>query len=36
MLDIDEQYRADTTLERLASLKTVYNTRPSPPAMPPA
>jgi acetyl-CoA C-acetyltransferase len=27
MLDIDEQYRADTTLERLASLKTVYNTR---------
>jgi acetyl-CoA C-acetyltransferase len=27
MLDIDEQYRADTTMERLASLKTVYNTR---------
>jgi acetyl-CoA C-acetyltransferase len=27
ILDIDEQYRADTTLERLASLKTVYNTR---------
>ena len=26
-LDIDEQYRANTTLERLASLKTVYNTR---------
>ena len=26
-LDIDEQYRADTSLERLASLKTVYNTR---------
>jgi acetyl-CoA C-acetyltransferase len=26
-LNIDEQYRADTTLERLASLKTVYNTR---------
>jgi len=27
VLDIDEQYRADTTLERLSSLKTVYNTR---------
>jgi acetyl-CoA C-acetyltransferase len=27
ILDIDEQYRADTTIERLASLKTVYNTR---------
>ncbi len=27
ILDIDEQYRADTTMERLASLKTVYNTR---------
>jgi acetyl-CoA C-acetyltransferase len=27
ILDIDEQYRADTTLEKLASLKTVYNTR---------
>ena len=27
LLDIDEQYRADTTKERLASLKTVYNTR---------
>jgi acetyl-CoA C-acetyltransferase len=27
VLDIDEQYRADTTLERLAGLKTVYNTR---------
>ncbi len=27
VLDIDEQYRADTTLERLASLKSVYNTR---------
>ena len=27
VLDIDEQYRADTTKERLASLKTVYNTR---------
>jgi acetyl-CoA C-acetyltransferase len=27
VLNIDEQYRADTTLERLASLKTVYNTR---------
>jgi acetyl-CoA C-acetyltransferase len=27
VLDIDEQYRADTTIERLASLKTVYNTR---------
>ena len=27
ILDIDEQYRPDTTLERLASLKTVYNTR---------
>jgi acetyl-CoA C-acetyltransferase len=27
ILDIDEQYRADTTLERLAGLKTVYNTR---------
>jgi len=26
-LDIDEQYRPDTTLERLASLKTVYDTR---------
>jgi acetyl-CoA C-acetyltransferase len=26
-LDIDEQYRADTSLERLASLKTVYDTR---------
>jgi acetyl-CoA C-acetyltransferase len=27
ILDIDEQYRADTSMERLASLKTVYNTR---------
>jgi acetyl-CoA C-acetyltransferase len=27
VLDIDEQYRADTTLERLAGLKTVYDTR---------
>jgi acetyl-CoA C-acetyltransferase len=27
VLNIDEQYRADTTLERLASLKAVYNTR---------
>lgn len=27
VLDIDEQYRADTSLERLASLKAVYNTR---------
>ena len=27
MLDIDEQYRPDTTMERLAGLKTVYNTR---------
>jgi len=27
VLDIDEQYRADTTLERLAGLKAVYNTR---------
>jgi acetyl-CoA C-acetyltransferase len=27
VLDIDEQYRADTTLERLATLKTVYNTK---------
>ena len=27
MLDIDEQYRADTTLERLATLKSVYNTK---------
>jgi acetyl-CoA C-acetyltransferase len=26
-LNIDEQYRPDTTIERLASLKTVYNTR---------
>jgi acetyl-CoA C-acetyltransferase len=26
-LDIDEQYRANTTLERLAGLKTVYGTR---------
>jgi acetyl-CoA C-acetyltransferase len=26
-LDIDEQYRSNTTIERLASLKTVYNTR---------
>jgi acetyl-CoA C-acetyltransferase len=26
MLDIDEQYRPDTSLERLASLKPVYNT----------
>jgi len=26
-LDIDEQYRANTTLERLASLKPVYGTR---------
>ena len=26
-LDIDEQYRANTTMERLASLKTVYDTR---------
>jgi acetyl-CoA C-acetyltransferase len=27
ILDIDEQYRADTSMERLASLKTVYDTR---------
>ncbi len=27
MLDIDEQYRADTTIERLAGLKAIYNTR---------
>jgi acetyl-CoA C-acetyltransferase len=27
VLDIDEQYRPDTTMERLAKLKTVYNTR---------
>jgi acetyl-CoA C-acetyltransferase len=27
ILDIDEQYRADTTLERLAGLKAIYNTR---------
>ncbi|OGN95636.1 MAG: acetyl-CoA acetyltransferase [Chloroflexi bacterium RBG_13_51_18] len=27
ILDIDEQYRADTSMERLASLKSVYNTR---------
>jgi acetyl-CoA C-acetyltransferase len=27
VLDIDEQYRADTSLERLAKLKTVYDTR---------
>jgi acetyl-CoA C-acetyltransferase len=27
MLDIDEQYRPDTTIERLAGLKSVYNTR---------
>lgn len=27
VLDIDEQYRADSSLERLASLKAVYNTR---------
>jgi acetyl-CoA C-acetyltransferase len=27
VLDIDEQYRPDTSMERLASLKTVYNTR---------
>jgi acetyl-CoA C-acetyltransferase len=27
ILDIDEQYRPDTSLERLASLKPVYNTR---------
>lgn len=26
-LDIDEQYRADTSMERLARLKTVYDTR---------
>ena len=26
-LDIDEQYRADTSMERLAKLKTVYDTR---------
>lgn len=26
-LDIDEQYRPDTTLERLSKLRTVYNTR---------
>ena len=26
-LDIDEQYRPDTTLERLARIKTIYNTR---------
>ena len=27
MLDIDEQYRPDTSMEALAKLKTVYNTR---------
>jgi len=27
MLDIDEQYRPDSSLEKLASLKTVYGTR---------
>ncbi len=27
VLNIDEQYRADTTLERLASLKAIYETR---------
>jgi acetyl-CoA C-acetyltransferase len=27
ILDIDEQYRADTSLERLAGLKTVYGTK---------
>ena len=27
VLDIDEQYRADSSLERLANLKAVYNTR---------
>ncbi len=27
VLDIDEQYRADTSMERLAKLKTVYDTR---------
>ncbi len=27
VLDIDEQYRPDTTLERLSKLKTVYNTK---------
>ncbi|MFC2003185.1 thiolase family protein [Chloroflexota bacterium] len=27
ILDIDEQYRADTTLERLAKLSTVYGTK---------
>jgi acetyl-CoA C-acetyltransferase len=27
ILDIDEQYRADTSMERLAKLKTVYDTR---------
>jgi len=27
ILDIDEQYRADTSMERLAKLNTVYNTR---------
>lgn len=27
VLDIDEQYRAETSLERLASLKPIYNTR---------
>jgi acetyl-CoA C-acetyltransferase len=27
VLDIDEQYRPDTTLERLSGLKTVYGTR---------
>jgi acetyl-CoA C-acetyltransferase len=27
VLDIDEQYRPDTTLERLSALKTVYGTR---------
>ncbi len=27
VLDIDEQYRADTSMERLSNLKTVYNTR---------
>ncbi len=27
VLDIDEQYRPDTTLERLSRLKTVYNTK---------
>lgn len=27
MLDIDEQYRPDASLERLSKLKTIYNTR---------